>query len=92
MLECSSVLCEIKLLSHLSQCITLATVKCVCSRLGAPDAQAHVLLDEHGETKLQASQNTWVHARVRLYSALHICQHRGNAGTHLSALLPFLSL
>lgn len=83
------MLCEIKLLSHLSQCITLATLKCVCSRLGAPDARAHVLLDEHGETKVQTPQNTCVHARAHLYSALHIRQHRGNAGTHLSTLLHF---
>lgn len=46
------MLCEIKLLSHLSQCIKPASVKWVCSRLEAPDAQAHTA-DELEETKLQ---------------------------------------
>lgn len=84
MLECSSVLCEIKLLSHLSQCIKLASVKCVCSRLGAPDAQAHVLLDEHEETKLQDIQNACVRALLYLHSVQHTCQHRSYTWVYTS--------
>lgn len=59
------MLCEIKLLSHLSQCIKSASVKRVCSRLEAPNAQAHTSVDE--ETRLQHVQNAYAHVQYTVH-------------------------
>ena len=74
------MLCEIKLLSHLSQCIRLASVK--WSQLGAPDTQAHAPVDEH--ERLQVTQNDCMHTRTVYQCATVYSTH----ALHLAALLP----